>query len=266
MSAALAGIVALVTRPSAQGEALVRAITAAGGRAIARPLIEILPLAADDVAQCHARDAVLAELAAFDMAIFISTNAVRHALARVDAWPPQLRCLAIGQATARRLAEAGLSAGAASQAMNSEELLALPELAHVDGRRIVLFKGVGGRDFLARELSARGAQLSECPLYRRAVPQFPAAELLAVLDRQGVNALLLSSADALDNLQRLLGGDAAGTIGRDVTVVTPGERVAALAREQGFQRVEVALNATDEAMLQALARLAGRLATPAGAA
>jgi len=266
MSAALDGIVAVVTRPAAQGAGLVRAIAAAGGRAIAVPLIEIQPLAATDVAACCARDAVLADLDAFDIAIFISTNAVRHALAQVAAWPARLRCLAIGQATARGLTEAGIPAGAASLIMNSEELLALPELNDVGGRRVVIFKGLGGRDFLARELALRGALVSECPLYLRVAPAIPRGALLELLCARDINALLLSSSDALHNLQCLLGGDAAGTIGHDLTVVTPGERVAALAREQGFRRVEVALNATDEAMLEALVRLAGKLATPAGAA
>ena len=57
----------------------------------------------------------------------------------------------------------------------------------------------------------------------------------------------------------LPGADTAGTIPADLALVTPGERVAAQARDAGFSAVEPAANATDAAMLAALERLAATL-------
>ncbi|MBK7730082.1 MAG: uroporphyrinogen-III synthase [Gammaproteobacteria bacterium] len=257
MARSLEGVSVLVTRPAPQGESLVAAIREAGGAALALPLLEIRELERDASA-----DAVFDRLDGFDIAIFISANAVRVALgrwrARGGAWPAQLMCLAIGSATEQALAREGIAATSAAAAMNSEELLALDVLAKVDGRRIVIFKGAGGRDLLAASLRARGAHVSGCALYRRVAPATPTAELARQLARSGVDTVLISSGEGFTNLLGLLGRDLAGTMAGRITLVVPGERVAQLARTSGFMRLEVAANATDEAMLAALRGLAAR--------
>jgi len=263
MDSPLAGIRALVTRPAGQAGPLIEAVRAAGGEAWAFPLLEIVPLGADDAdADARASD-TLRRLGAFDAGIFISSNAVRAAVARLGAlgevWPPRLQCLAIGAATARALREAGIDCAGGATAMDSEELLANPALESVRGRRIAIMKGVGGRELLARELAARGAEVVECALYRRCLPPTSRAELLGALTAHRINVLLLSSADALANLLGLLGGDAAGTIATELVVLAPGERVAAMARASGLRTVETAANATDAAMLTALRGVAANL-------
>ena len=64
--------------------------------------------------------------------------------------------------------------------------------------------------------------------------------------------------EGFTNLLGLLGRDLAGTMAGRITLVVPGERVAQLARTSGFMRLEIAANATDEAMLAALRGLAAR--------
>lgn len=261
MGGALQGIRALVTRPAGQAGPLVAAIHAAGGEAWEFPLLEIVSL---DAQAGAAIDETLDRLQGFDAAIFISTNAVRALLARLadDArtWPARLQCFAIGRATAQSLREAGIGCESGAAAMDSEELLAHPALAAATGRRIVIFKGVGGRELLARRLAQRGAAVTECALYRRRLPATASRESLrALLAERAINVLLLSSAEALTNLLGLPGGGAAGTIPPGLTLVTPGERVAAQARDAGFSAVEPAANATDAAMLAVLQRLAATI-------
>ena len=263
----LAGIRALVTRPSAQGAALVAAIREAGGEATALPLIEILPLGVADAARIDDNQRLLARLQQFDAAIFISSNAARHALACLQAsdarLPGTLRCFAIGEATAARLTAAGVAAVHGSAAMNSEELLQRPEFAAPCALSVLIFKGVGGRDYLAEELVRRGAHVSACALYHRAAPALTRAGFDEALRRERINVILLSSGDALANLLRLPGTGAAGTIAADIALVVPGQRVAEQARRAGFQRVEIADNATDAAMMRALWRLIeGSVLTP----
>ena len=265
MGSALAGIRALVTRPAAQAGPLITAIRAGGGEATGFALLEIVPVDARDPDAEVAISATLARLEDFDGAIFISSNAVRQLLARLAAgsraWPPRLACFAIGRATAQCLAEAGIACASGAAAMDSEELLAHPALAAVQGRHFVIFKGVGGRELLARRLAERGARVTECALYRRRAPAVAAGALREVLRERAINVLLLSSAEALANLLGLPGGKAAGTIAPDLVIVTPGERVAAEARAAGFARVEAASNATDAAMLATLERLAATFRT-----
>ncbi len=260
MDGPLAGIRALVTRPAGQAAALAQAIRAAGGVAVEFPLLEIAPLATDDHAERTTLAATLDTLDEFAIAIFASSNAVCALLDELQRagrrLPAALHCLAVGAATALRLREAGIACVGGAATMDSEELLARPELAAVAGQQIVIFRGVGGREHLAHELKARGASVTRCALYRRRAPASSPAQLREVLTRECINTVLLSSGEGLTNLLALLGGSAAGTIGSQLAVVTPGERVASLTRSAGFATVHAAANATDEAMLALLRAVA----------
>lgn len=260
MTASLAGVRALVTRPAAQCARLAEAIRAAGGVAVEFPLIEIAPLADEDHAERAQLAAVLATLERFDLAVFVSSNAVRILLEELHrsgrSLPATLRCVAVGSATARALREAGVGCLAGATTMDSEELLALPELQDVAGLQVVIFRGVGGREHLAGVLAARGASVTRCALYRRRLPPGEPGALADLLRGERINVVLLSSGEGLANLLALLAEDAAGTILQRIVIVTPGERVAELARAAGLPSVCAAANATDAAMLALLRAVA----------
>src|SRR3569833_2529142 len=78
MSTALQGLTVMVTRPAHQAERLCELIRAAGGEALAFPVLESGTV--DDAAPDRAR---LARRDEFDIALFVSSNAVDHAAALV---------------------------------------------------------------------------------------------------------------------------------------------------------------------------------------
>jgi uroporphyrinogen-III synthase len=249
----------LVTRPADRAHALCAAVAAQGGEAIAVPLLEIQPLPLDPPLR-----ALFARLGEFDLAVFVSANAVTLSFARVAEagaqWPGGLGCVAVGAATRAALERAGARIAAAGRAaMNSEELLARAPLATPRGLRILLLRGEGGRGLLAQTLRERGATVQECALYRRVLPAAAVGGLAAALQGRGVDALLVSSGETLQNLLGLLRGMPAGTIPAHALLVVPGARVAAIATERGGFETVVADNAADTAMLAALAQAAGRL-------
>src|SRR5688572_19374017 len=142
----LAGRRILVTRPREQAAGLAALIREAGGEPILFPAIEI-----GDLADLSAFDAIADRLEAFDLAIFISPTAVQRALDLLQArrkgrpWPARLQVAAIGRSTARELQRRGFP-GVLAPAVeaDSEALLALPALpalANVAGRRVVVFRG-----------------------------------------------------------------------------------------------------------------------------
>ncbi len=95
------GIRVLVTRPPEQAQSLCELIAAKGGHPLHIPVLEILP--PRDVAPALA---LIARLAQFDMAIFISSNAVRQAhqlVAAHGAWPRGMRFAVIGRSSASLL-------------------------------------------------------------------------------------------------------------------------------------------------------------------
>lgn len=245
-----------LTRPAQQAPATARQFAALGFTVVPVPVLEVVPLA--EAAQIHAARARILDFDRYDFAIFVSQNAVAYGAALLDDYWPQLplhsRFLAVGQATAQALAVAGLpvvSKLPLNSAMNSEALLALPELAQVEGQQVLIFRGLGGRDHLAHSLRARGARVDYCELYRR---QCPAQAARQVADALALGAAWLSahSGESLHNVHALLQAQAPAADWLQWPLLVPGARVAALAGELGFQQILTADNATDQAMVARL--------------
>lgn len=252
----LAGRRVLVTRPAGQQAPLLDRLQEAGAIPVCLPMLQIEPVPVQgDTAPAQALRESLQHLERFSRIIFVSTNAVQHALAALRqlgvVWPPALKAHAIGTATADALAAAGIvsRAPAAGAAMDSESLLALPELQAVAGERILIVRGVGGREHLAGVLAARGATVGYAEAYRRRCPQYGPAELAVLAPLP--DAVLAASGETLQNLAGYL-RRVSQQRWQDVPVVVPGARVAAVAREEGFRRVITASRAADAAMLEAL--------------
>src|SRR5207248_1440663 len=114
--------------------------------------------------------------------------------------------------------------------MDSEGLLALPELVDVAGKRIVICRGDGGRELLRTALEARGATVVQVECYRRAKPQSGAEGLIDAWRDKCVDAVTLTSGEGLDILWSILGSE-----GREHLAATPAfvphESIAERARE-----------------------------------
>lgn len=236
----LAGKRILVTRPGSQGEALAALIREAGGEALCIPAIEI-----QDLAEPQGFFAVADALASFDLAIFVSPNAVQRGLQRLRArgvqvpWTGLPRVAALGQGSRRALEQEGFRGVIAPAGLpDSEALLALPELARVEGKRVALFRGEGGRDLLGSELTARGAAVASAECYRRARPESSRAPLGEALAR-GVDALAVTSSEGLANLLELAGPAGASRLAQ-TPVFVPHPRIVGTASRHGLGRAIIA--------------------------
>ena len=136
--------------------------------------------------------------------------------------------------------------------MTSEGLLALPSLQQVAGQRVLIIKGEGGRGALAAELGHRGARVDALACYRRVIPEFERGELAQKLSLWDIRLVMISSGEGLANLLALL-SPAETTKFVAITLLVPSPRVAEMAQAAGFERVITADNASDSAMLRALA-------------
>lgn len=252
----LQGIGVLVTRPVHQAQTLCEPIEAAAGTAIRFPTLQILP----------ARDpesvtATLAELAAIDMAVFVSANAVEGAwqVLAADGFKQHLgsaSIAAMGKQTANRLADHGIHADLTPPAPhNTESLLAMPALAELQSQQIVIFRGESGRETLADELRRRGARVTYAAVYDRCAPPVDAADPGKLIQRWQcgeVNVVTATSNETLQNLYDML-----GEAGRELLLSTPlivmSQRAVSLAQQLGFQHTAViAKDASALAMMQAL--------------
>lgn len=243
----------LVTRPAGQGVELCAAVEAAGCAAHSLPLLQLFSLPELSPAE---RGKVLA-LDEYRHVIFISGNAVQFGMAWIESYWPQLPVgitwYAVGAATAGALRDHGVAALTPEVDMTSEGLLALPQLQSVAGERVLIVKGEGGRATLREALSRRGARVDELACYRRGAPELEPADLAARLSQWEIELAMISSGEGLANLLALI-SPAETSKFIHVTLLVPSDRVARLARQAGFSRVIVAENASDSAMLRALAQ------------
>lgn len=249
MDRGLGGARVLVTRPAHQAESLCRRIAEAGGVPVRLPAIEILP-PADPAALTD----TLARLEHYDLAVFVSPNAVRGALAhRSGPLPAGLRLAAVGAGTRRALADAGYPEVLAPAAQfDSEGLLALPALQVLRGWRVLILRGSDGRELIAETLRARGAEVHYAECYRRQRPLRPDRDALARLAAGEIDVTLVTSAEALANLVALA-GDAARPALLATALVVVSERQVPVARALGFRgTITVAARADDDALLAAL--------------
>ncbi|MFV8818068.1 uroporphyrinogen-III synthase [Haliea sp. E17] len=243
----------LVTRPAGQADALLEALAGAGLRAVHQPLLTLEPL--PELAP-QARQAVI-DLDRYQHVIFVSANAVHFGMELIGNYWPQLPVglawYGVGVTTATLLREFGLDPISPPLQMDSEGLLAMESLQQVAGDRVLIVKGIGGRGKIAEVLAQRGAQVDELPCYRRYCPTLVPGQLAATLGQESINVVLISSGEGLENMLSLLSA-AETTKFRDIELIVPSPRVAALAQQAGFPRVMTADNASDAAMLEALRR------------
>jgi uroporphyrinogen-III synthase len=241
----LAGLNIVVTRPREQSAQLAQRIEQAGGRAILFPLLEISPIA--DPLPLRA---LVARLREFDLAIFISPNAVRYGMEAIRAGgglPPALKISTVGQGSARALRDLGVERIIAPQdRADSEALLTLPELQEVQGWRVAIFRGDGGRELLADTLRARGATVEYAACYQRAKPQQDASALFAV----NPHAITVTSSEALAYLWDMLDSAARQRIAA-IPLFVPHPRIAEAAQHLGWREVETAAGG-DEGLLAGL--------------
>jgi uroporphyrinogen-III synthase len=228
----LSGLRIVITRPREQARALAQLIDEAGGQSIIAPLMEILPLA-----DTQPLNDTVAHLNNFNLAIFISPNAVRYGIQAIQergaSIPSRLKIAAVGQGSAGALRKLGIENVIAPQhKFDSEALLALPELQDVASWRIAIFRGEEGRELLGDSLRARGAHVEYVACYRRTKPLTGIDDLLSAK----ADALVITSSEALNNLWELASNPDRNLI-KSVPLFVPHQRIAEAAHNLGWHTV-----------------------------
>ena len=250
----------VVTRPSQQSLRTAAALREAGAEVIEFPVLAIESIEASLSS---------GELVGAAGIIFVSANAVAYGvpvLQRAGEIPATTQMFAIGRATAAALAEAGCkNVVSPQQSIDSEGLLALTQLQHVEGQHIILVKGqseLGGRALLEQTLAARGARVMVLACYRRAslVPDSAAREALReLIASRRTHGCFVLSVETLDSLINIFTGMKL-LQQSEIVLLVPHARVAEAARSRGFNKVlEVPL--AESAMIAALAEMKPQLLT-----
>lgn len=203
----------LLTRPRAQIDDWAGRMAALGVPTLSLPLIEIEPAgSAVEIA------AAWRDLSGTRLAMFVSPNAVTHFFAARPPglpWPGGTLAATVGPGSARELLAHGVPVDLlvqppeASASLDSEHLW--PELRRVagadwSGRRALLVRGDGGREWLGDRLREAGAEVAALAVYRRRCPRLDddgRALLARALRAPREHIWLFSSSEAVGHLETL---------------------------------------------------------------
>jgi uroporphyrinogen III methyltransferase/synthase len=250
-----------VTRPAQDAAPLIDALRARGHTVVALPVLAIE--AVDDPSRLIG---TMARIDEHRLAVFVSPNAIRQALAHRDGpWPRGTTIGVMGPGSVETLKGFGIgaphhrvvspAAGAAAghgkgDRFDSEALFAALDLEiglsrGFEGRALIL-KGNGGRAWFADRLRALGIAVDEVEAYRRVRPDADAVAthaLKRLVDAREPATFILTSSEGVANLVDIVGhalaGDAARTWLLGSRILAPHRRIAEKARDTGFSDVSV---------------------------
>lgn len=237
----------LVLRPQPQAEALCQALAQAGHHPICCPLFALFP----------GRELSQLPQAMVDATLLIAVSA--PAVEQATDWLqsqglrwPSTPALAVGPATAAAWRQAGIDAQAPVQA-DSEGLLALPALQPeaVAGRPILILRGDSGREFLAQQLTARGARVRYCECYRREALPLAGPNLWHKWRSSGVDSVIITSGDLFNRLCQLLPDEARPWL-EQLTYYVPSTRIRDWLARAGMHHIQLTQGAATAAILAAL--------------
>ena len=202
----------------------------------------------EEIEQDQRNKTIIFDFDHFDIAIFVSVNAARIGLSLLEKyWPmfPQhVVFFAIGAQTAACIRDHNLEV-IVPLTETTEGLLSLRGLRDVGSKRIVIFRGEGGREKLACELAKRGAQVTYYELYRRVTDEDNLKNALKVLP--SVDCLVAHSSASLALL-----GRPSNLIASNLRVVVPSDRVGGYAADLGYRLLNVAKGAAPWSMREAV--------------
>jgi uroporphyrinogen-III synthase len=235
----------IVTRPAAAGERLTAALRARGHEVAWWPAFEIAPPPDEPAVR-----AALARLADYDLALFVSPNAVHAVAARLTAdWPPATVLGAVGAGTrAAALAElrgaraATVVAPDDADTSGSESFWRTWQASGRRARRVLLLRAASGRDWIVDRLRGVHAEVDALAVYDRRPHRLPEAELARLrgwVAQRRAPVAVVSSAEAVGAvLEQVRAADGGADWLRGGVAIATHPRIAERLRSSGFDRVE----------------------------
>ncbi|MDF7661000.1 uroporphyrinogen-III synthase [Erwiniaceae bacterium L1_54_6] len=242
----------LVTRPEPAASELVARLRTQGKLAWSLPLIEFTPgRDVDDLPQ------QLSDLQPDDLVFLLSQQVVTFAHPALQrqgfSWPTQLDYYAIGRSTALALhTVSNLKVDYPHARETSEELVRLNRLQKVSGKRALILRGSPGRELLADTLTERGVDVRYCECYQRCEKYYDGAVEGRRWRDRGITTLVVTSGEMLQQLFGLFPPIDRREWLLHCRLLVVSERLATLAASMGWQDIDVADGADNDALLRAL--------------
>ncbi|OUS27597.1 hypothetical protein A9Q99_14230 [Gammaproteobacteria bacterium 45_16_T64] len=249
----------LVTRPEQQALSLADTLRTQGMSPVLMPTLEIVPRILSPQ-----ENESIASLDLYSHVICVSANAARFGLECIadfwPQWPVQQQWIAVGPATYNAMQNWGLGEIQFPKgASHSEGVLALDSLQDLNEHKVLILRGVSGRELMANTLRERGAVVDYLELYERKKPAVDPNILGQWLCSSSKKAIVVTSGDGLKNLISMVktASVATGESGIEsalykIPVLVVSQRLAEFAQQKGFEDVWLAENPSDHAIASCL--------------
>ena len=230
----------LVTRFAPHAQRLTNLLNAQGIVAVAQPLLAVKKTAEfDNAIQVFAKH--------YDYIIAVSPNAVDYTdQALLGRHWPQTSYLAVGQGTQKKLKTVtAQDALIPEKCFDSEGLLALPTLTNLQGKNILILRGVGGRELLCDTLTKRRAKVDYYQPYQRVAIDLRGADLIEKWQQKGINSAIISSIELLERFITVVPVAAHGWL-KSLTIYAPSQRITEQATSWGWSDVKILPGMSDQ--------------------
>ena len=218
----LFGKTVVVTRARAQASELTQKLEEQGAKVIEVPAIKIVPAA--DYAPL---DKAIGELSQYKWLVFTSANGVDYFFERLLAAGKDARALAnvqlaaIGSATAKALANRGLTADLVPSAYKAEELAEALADKIAPGDKILIARAKIAREVLPESLRKIGAEVDVVTAYETVADCENKDELVAALQNGDAGVVSFTSSSTVTNLLKVLGDDKAALQNAALAAIGP---------------------------------------------
>lgn len=244
----------LVTRPSPDGEELVKKLNSIGIEAYHLPLIYFSPGKTLSLIKNK-----IHSLAKGDFLFIVSQHAVKYAhyqlLNTGDYWPNTIQYYTIGYKTSLKLYTlSGIKSKFPAYEENSENLVRFPELKyHILGRKALILKGNnGGRNFLKNTLKKRGALVLCCECYTRELFKYDGIEQCDRLLTLNIKIIVITTGEMLKQLYYLIPSYYRQTWLIRCCLIVVSLRQANLARKLGWTNIVITKSSNNSVILNTL--------------
>ncbi|HET9025804.1 MAG TPA: uroporphyrinogen-III synthase [Burkholderiaceae bacterium] len=241
----------IVTRPAAPGQRLVATLRRRGCEVAWWPAFDIAP-PVDEAAVRQALD----HLGDYDLALFVSPNAVHATAERLTAdWPASTVIGAVGASTREAAASELRGAGAAAivapdddDDSGSEGFWRAWRASGRCARRVLLLRAATGRDWIIEQFRANDAQVDALAVYDRTPYQLPEGERHRLSGWIGTGVppiTIVSSAEAVGAIvEQVRGVEGGDEWLKGGTAIATHPRVAQRLQVAGFR--SIATSAPDD--------------------
>ena len=239
-----------ITRPQQQGLELQQALGDVGISSLCQPLF------------CYSLKTNKAEVTKKvislepSIVIFISAAAVEYAdkASPLNEWLSEnQQIIAVGEKTLNALTTLGVEAKC-PETHNSEGMLAFPELSaselKASPKNILIIRGDGGREFLAKQLRLRGAKVEYLESYQREWLTLTSTQK-SLWHQKNINTIIITSNDLLKRVVDLI--DITDNYWQNTCLwLVVSERIAQSAQKMGLKNIVNSYGANNQSIITTL--------------